>query len=63
MDSKWILRKSNPRVPGDIILVYIGYKYNSSKVLVFIDTEGGGSIYPGYPYLSHFPDSYYNVSI
>ena len=55
--------KSTPRVAGGIPLVAIGYKYNSRKVLVFIATQGGGGNEPGDPYLSYFPDIYYNVSV
>ena len=52
----YIVMNSTPKVTGDITLIAIGYKYNYSKVLVFIATEGGGSTEPGHPYLSHFPD-------
>ena len=55
--------KSNPRVPGEIPLLVIGYKYNYRKVLVLISTEGARSTEPGDPYLSNFPDIYSNVSI
>ena len=54
---------STPRVPGGRPLPAIGYTYNFSKVLVFIATEGAGSTAPGDPYLSLFPDIYYNVSV
>ena len=36
--GSYLVMKSTPRVPGGIPLVAIGYKYNSRKVLVFIDT-------------------------
>ena len=55
--------KSTPRFPGEITLLDIGYKYNSGKVLGFIATEGSGSTEPGDPYLSRFPEIYYNVSV
>ena len=35
---------SDTRFPGDISLIFIGYKY---KVLGFISTEGSGSNDPG----------------
>ena len=54
---------STPRVPGVIPQMDIGYKYNYGKVLVFIDTEGGGSTEQGIPYLSCFPNIYSNVSV
>ena len=47
---------SNPRVPGGITLLAVGYKYNSREVLGFITTEGAGSTEPGDPYLSRLPD-------
>ena len=40
-----------------------GYKYKSQKVLESIYTEGSVSTNPGSTYLSHFPDTYYNISI
>ena len=52
-----------PRVPVGRSLLAIGYKYNYRKVLVFIASEGAGSTEPGDPYLSSFPDIYYNVSV
>ena len=61
--ESYLVMKSNPRFPGEISLLAIGYKYNSSKVLGFIATEGAGSTSPGYPYLSFPPDIYYNVSV
>ena len=35
----------NPRVPGDIPLMYIGHIYRSQKILGFIDTGGGHKYY------------------
>ena len=55
--------KSTPIVPGGITLMAIGYGYNSMKVLGFIATEAAGSTEPGDPYLSSFPEIYYNVSV
>ena len=40
--GKYIFMKSTPRFSGGIPLLAIEYKYNSRKVLGFIDTEGGG---------------------
>ena len=54
--------KSTLRVPGDIPLMAIGYKYKYRKILVFIATEGYESDEPGDPYLSLFPGIYYNFS-
>ena len=55
--------KINPSVPGGILLLAIGYKYNFRKVLGFISIEGAGINEPGDPYLSCFPDIYYNVDV
>ena len=55
--------KVTPIVPGEISLLAIGYKYNSRRVLGFIATEGAGINETGDPYLSCFPEIYYNVSI
>ena len=54
--------KITPRVPGEISLLSIGYKYNSRKVLRFVAAQGDRSTEPGDPYLSCFPDIYSNVS-
>ena len=61
--GSYLVLKSNPRFPGESPLMAIGYKYNSRKVLGFIATEGAGSTEPGDPYLSRFPDIYYNVPV
>ena len=55
--------KSTPRVPGDIPIMSIGYKYNYGKFLGFIATEGAGSTEPVNPYLPRFPDIYSNFSV
>ena len=46
---------SNPIVPGDRLLMVIGYNYSSRNILVFVYTEGAGITEPGDSYLSHFP--------
>ena len=61
--GSYLVLKSTPRFPSERPLLAIGYKYNSRKVLGFIDTEGAGSSEPGYPCLSCFPDIYSNVSV
>ena len=61
--GSYLVFNSTPRFPGERLLLAIGYKYNYSKVLVFIATEGAGSNEPGDPYLSRFPDIYSNVSV
>ena len=61
--GSYIVLRSTPRVPGDRPFMEIGYKYNSRKVLGFIDTEGARSTEPGDTYLSHFPEFFSNVSV
>ena len=55
--------KSTPRVPGGIPLMTIEYKYIYRKVQGSIATESAGSNEPGNPYLSRFPDIYYDVYV
>ena len=38
----------------------IGIKYNSWEVLGLIATQGSGGIDPGDPYLSSFPNTYFD---
>ena len=61
--GSYLFLKITPRFPGETPLLAIGYKYNSRKVLGFIATEGAGSTEPDDPYLSCFPDIYYNTSV
>ena len=51
------------RVPGNIPLTDIGYKYRSQKVIGFIYAEGVRSNKPGVPYLYCYPENYSNVYI
>ena len=55
--------KSTPIFHGGRPLLAILHKYNYWKVLLSISTKGGGSTEPGDPYLSRFPEIYYNVSV
>ena len=61
--GSYIFMRVTPIFPVDRPPMAIGYKYNSRKFLGFIATEGAGSTESGDPYLSRFPDMYYNVSI
>ena len=63
LGGSYLVMDSTPRFLGERPLLDIGYKYNSRKVQVFIATEGAGSTESGDPYLSRFPDIYYNVSV
>ena len=62
-EGSHIFMKNNPRVPGDIPIMDIGYKYNFWRVPGFISTKGSGNNDPGNPYLSCLPENYSNVSI
>ena len=55
--------RRNPIVPRYRLLISIGYKYNTCGVLSFIDTFGAGSTKSGIPYLSKYPDKFYNFAI
>ena len=50
-------------LPGERQLLAIYYKYNSRKVLSFVAKLGAESTTLGIPYLSKYPDQFYNVSI
>ena len=47
----------------DVDLVFLGYKYNCCKVLLFLITKDAGSTKPDplNPYIAKFPDSHGNV--
>ena len=59
----YIVLRSKPMVTGEMTLIAIGYKYNSRKVILVVATEGTGSTTLGIPYLSKYPDQFYNASI
>ena len=59
----YLFMKITTIFPGEMTLLAIWYKYNYRKVLGFITTEGSGSTEPGDPYVSCFPEIYYNVSV
>ena len=42
-------------------LYFVGYKYNSRKVLLFLCSENSGLFTEGKPYLAKFPDHNDNV--
>ena len=50
-------------VPGDKLLILIGYKYNYRKFLSIITSEDSGMKKAGIPYLSNDHDQFDNVSI
>ena len=55
--------KTTPRVSGDRSIMSIRYTRKSWKFLGFTATEGAGSTDPGYPYLSHWIETYSSISI
>ena len=61
--GSYLVMKSTSIVHGGIPIMSIGYRYNYSKVIGFIATEGGGSTQPGDSYLSQLPGIYSNVSV
>ena len=63
LGGSYLVLKSTPRFPGEIILLVIGYKCNYRKVLGFIANEGAGSTEPDDPYLSCLSGIYLNVSV
>ena len=50
-------------VPGGRLIIGIGYKYNTWKVLLFIVTDKTGITQAGPPYLSKYTDQFSNVAI
>ena len=50
-------------VPGERLIVAIGYKYSARKVLSFIVTDNSGSTKTVITYLSKYPDQFTNVTI
>ena len=44
-------------------LIYIGYTYNTKKVLTFILTKGAGSTERGFTYEAKFNNYYGNVDV
>ena len=49
--------------PNGVVLLAIGYKYNSRKVLCFVATKDAGMTKLGDPYNAKFPDQYGNVKV
>ena len=50
-------------VPGDRLIISIGYKYNLWGVLSFIITKDTCSTKAGIAYLSNYPCQFVNVAI
>ena len=46
-----------------VVLFFVGYKYNSRKVLCFLCTENADSLQPGKPYVARFSDPRGNVKL
>ena len=58
----WIVLEGRDGIE-DVPLVYIGYKYNKKKTLIFLTTKGAGSTEKGEPYKARFPDKYGNLCV
>ena len=54
-----IVLKSNIE---DEDLYFVGYKYNSRKVMCFLCSDNAGSFEDGDPYVARFPDKNGNVN-
>ena len=50
-------------VPGDLPIIAIEYKYNIQEVIYFITSEDTDITKYGFPYLSKYDESFYNVTI
>ena len=59
----YLMLRSKRMVPGDRLLIAIGYKYNAQKVLSFIVTDNARSTKTGIHYLSKHPEQFTNVAI
>ena len=61
--GSYLVLRSKPMVPGDMLIISIGYNYNAQKVIYFIVTDNSGSTKTGIPYLSKYYDQFTNVAI
>ena len=50
-------------VPGDRLIIAIGYKYNTQEVIYFIVTDNAGITQTGLPYLYKYTDHFSNAAI
>ena len=57
----WIMMKGQH--PKGKTLITIGYQYSSRKTLMFVTTEGSGSMCVGKPYEMKWIDEHGNVQI
>ena len=53
----------NSTVPRDRKIISIGHNYNYQKFISFINTEDSDNKKASIPYLSNYPDQFYNVSV
>ena len=59
----YLVLRSNPMVPRGMILIAIEYKYNTHNIHYFMVTDNSGITQAGLPYISKYPDQFYNVAI
>ena len=62
-EGYYLVLRRRPMVSGGRLVIAIDCKYNVRKVLSFIVTYNSGIIQAGLPYLSKYPDQFYNVVI
>ena len=62
LGGSYLVLNIKPMMTGDRVLIYIGYKYITWKILSFIVTEDSGITKAGIPYSYKYPDPFLNVS-
>ena len=59
----YLVLSNNLIVPVGRPIIYIGYNYNSQKVIYFIVTDNTGITQTGITYLSKYSDQFTNIYI
>ena len=59
----YLVFKRHPYIPGERLNIYIGYKYNYRKVLIFLAIEEVGTNPHGVTYYRKFPGRFSIFSI
>ena len=57
----WIVLQGRT-MTGEVLLA-VGYKYNTKKVLTFVATRGAALTEPGAPYKARYADAHGNVFV
>ena len=61
--GSYLVLSRKPMVPRGRLLITIGYKYTTRKVLSFIVTDNVRSTQASLPYLYKYPDQFNNLYI